>query len=58
MAKQVMVICRLCGRLVPGIATEHGVVAEPHAKDGEEVRCPGSNCPPANEPKNQGENHD
>lgn len=57
MAKMITVLCRMCGKEVPGVATDQGIVAEVHVKDDEGIRCPGSNCPPAKN-ENKGENED
>ncbi len=61
MTIQPMVVCRMCGKVVPGIATDHGLVAAPHEKIPEGINCPGGNCPGDDRPpkqENDGENRD
>ncbi len=51
---QILVECRLCGQIVPGIASGSGILAAIHNQPDNETRCPGSNCPTKNsEPKKQ-----
>ncbi len=41
----VVVKCRSCGQIVPGVASEGHTVAAVHTQLNSGLRCPGSNCP-------------